>query len=115
VLRVSGAFWQQVVRRLAASADAVVVDISEPSENLLWEIEILKGIQGIRCAYVGHIDRVRPLIDPKGQHGRQTTYAVHLQTLLKDDEVLVYKSESEGAMRGFTSDLAAYLELPASG
>lgn len=117
VLRVSGAFWRQVVRRLATSADAVVVDISEPSENLLWEIETLRGIQGIRCAYVGHIDRVHPLADRKGPHGRQKAFEGQgrLQTLLKDDEVLVYKSESGGAMRGFASDLAAYLESPASG
>jgi hypothetical protein len=114
VLRVSGTFWQQVVHNLAMSADAIVVDISEPSENLLWEIETLKGIQRVRCLYVGQIDRVDRLIHPEKSHQQLKDIDLHLKTLLEDQEVLVYKSAPKGAMRNFAADLSAYLESPAS-
>jgi hypothetical protein len=42
VVRVTNAVWQDSVRRLATVSSAIIVDISEPTQNLLWEISTLK-------------------------------------------------------------------------
>lgn len=42
VVRVTNAVWQDSVRRLAEFSSAIVIDISEPTQNLLWEISNLK-------------------------------------------------------------------------
>jgi hypothetical protein len=42
VVSVTNAVWQDSVRRLATVSSALIVDISEPTQNLLWEISTLK-------------------------------------------------------------------------
>ncbi len=112
VLRVSGLFWQKVVRALSQSADAVVVDISLPSANLLWEIETLKQMKGVICVYVGERRRVVELGNQKGD-GRGDV-RTRLKALLENEAVIAYEAESKAAMRWFVNDLAAYLESPVS-
>ena len=53
VLSVASNVWQQAVERLASVASVLLFDISEPTENLLWEIEELKSRWGSRCIFVG--------------------------------------------------------------
>ncbi len=110
VLQVSGAIWQQVVRDLAASVDAVLVDISKPSENLLWEIETLKNLDDTRCLFVGKLDQVRKIIEGDEKKGSQDDDAHRLKSLLDDDEVLTYRDEEKKTMRIFAKNLEAYLE-----
>lgn len=113
VLRVSGKFWQEVVRRLVMSADAIVVDISEPSDNLLWEIATLEENDGVTAVYVGQLHKVKELITDQSLGDGPDHVMKQLKELLKDKEVLVYESEPKGAMRKFAGNLAAYLEVPA--
>jgi hypothetical protein len=35
-------------------SDACLIDVSEPTENLLWEIEELTKRFGARCVIIGH-------------------------------------------------------------
>ena len=39
VLRVDGSIWQDTVVELARCCGAVVLDVSQPTEHLLWEVE----------------------------------------------------------------------------
>src|SRR5262249_36856726 len=39
VVRVVDALWQDTVRELARTADAIVIDVSTPSAPVLWEVE----------------------------------------------------------------------------
>jgi len=57
VLRVSSAIWQLAVQRIAGSARLVVIDVSEPTENVLWEIAELHRDFGARCVLIGQHDR----------------------------------------------------------
>src|SRR6185295_6376815 len=42
VVRVTNAVWQDSVRKLATFSSAIVIDVSEPTQNLLWEISTLR-------------------------------------------------------------------------
>jgi hypothetical protein len=44
VMSVESLIWQPTVMKLTLHASAVVVDVSIPSENLIWEIERLRSI-----------------------------------------------------------------------
>jgi hypothetical protein len=56
VVRVADPVWQATVREFAARSDAVIVDVSIASENLLWEIRTLLPLLGSRCILVGRRD-----------------------------------------------------------
>lgn len=53
VLRVAGHVWQQTVSALAAMSAASIIDVSEPTEHLLWEIQELERVAPGRWIVVG--------------------------------------------------------------
>jgi hypothetical protein len=56
VVRVADPVWQAAVREFAERSDAVIVDVSVASDNLLWELRTLLPILGDRCVLVGRYD-----------------------------------------------------------
>ena len=46
VLRVASEVWRQTVMRLASAGSLTIIDVSEPTENLLWEIQELTSGPG---------------------------------------------------------------------
>jgi hypothetical protein len=110
VLSVASNVWQQAVERLASVASVLLFDISEPTENLLWEIEQLTGRWGSRCIFVGDYDRVQRLAGnavtrPESLDGR-------LSVLLDGHEVLGYVADRRG-MRRFARALRSKLQTVA--
>jgi len=63
VVRVADEVWREAVQAFAAKSDAVVVDVSEVSENLLWEIRTLLPLLGSRCLIVGRADLLTRTVD----------------------------------------------------
>lgn len=131
VLRAAHDIWQEVVRRLAASVSVVLIDVSEPTENLLWEIAELKDDVRSRWILVGRRDRVEALAadgsrnarsgaDPGagggngegrgGGNGVNPEIASRLRDLLDGERVLVYEGEEKSAMRRFALGLRARFE-----
>jgi hypothetical protein len=53
VVSVASIIWKQVVKRIALQAYTVVIDISQPTDNLLWEIEVMKSRFKSRWILVG--------------------------------------------------------------
>ena len=110
VLSVASNVWQQAVERLASVASVLLFDISEPTENLLWEIEELTGPWGSRCIFVGDYDRVQRLAGnavarPESLDGR-------LSVLLDGQEVLGYVTDRRG-MKRFARALRGKLQTVA--
>jgi hypothetical protein len=110
VLSVASNVWQQAVERLANVASVLLFDISEPTENLLWEIEELTGRFGSRCVFVGDYERVERLAGnavtpPESLDGR-------LSVLLDGQEVLGYVTDRRG-MRRFARALRSKLQTVA--
>ena len=103
VARVANPLWQDVVRRLARLSDAVIVDVSEPSTNLLWELHTL-GAERVRWVPVGRAERLA------GLGGDGSAEAAELRRLLDGREVLAYTPER---LQPFAGALRSSLEAAA--
>lgn len=107
VVKVANRVWQKLVIRLVDSASAVVVDVSEPTENLLWEIEALRREHGLKWLPIGEDDRVDALI--KGGR-RATGLERRFLQLLDGEEVLAYASDRRADMKRFSRQLYSRLD-----
>ncbi|MGE5156058.1 MAG: hypothetical protein ACM3JP_01005 [Betaproteobacteria bacterium] len=102
VLTVHTAIWRDTVRRLAAASSAYLIDVSRPTEHVLWEIEEMTRAGQGDCIFVGHLDRLRRFtgdtrvevlaVGPGSLQGR-------LERLLADREVLAYTTDPNGLDR----------------
>lgn len=108
VLRVSSPVWQATVSRLASVAAVPLIDVSVPTENLLWELEELTGRFGSRCLVVGEHDRVVQLVRTSASSARTAAVDARLLSLIDGSEVLAYTTDRRG-MRRFARALRAKL------
>ncbi|MGH9225306.1 MAG: hypothetical protein ACRD2W_16330 [Acidimicrobiales bacterium] len=85
VVRCADTVWQTVVRRLAELTDAIVIDVSEVSGGLLWELHELGPTRGREWVLVGRRDRLESLLS------EDTPHAAQLRTVLDGQSVLAYR------------------------
>jgi hypothetical protein len=102
ILRVSTPVWQYAVATLASLSPLVLIDVSEPTENVLWEIEALTTRFGDRCVLIGHFDRVSALATASSDRPL-SPLDTRLGVLLKDREVLAYTADPRGLRRFATA------------
>lgn len=107
VLKVADAVWRDVVRELADEATVAVVDVSNPTEHLLWEVTTLQGGDvRARPLLIGRRDRVEALAAARGEDA-----AGRLCERLRGEAVLVYDDPDDRRdMRRFARTLGAALE-----
>jgi len=98
VVRVVAPIWPQVVRRFASVSSLVITDISELSDNLLWEIETLKPASHKQWIFVAHR---RPTEDPRSDSDLYD----RLAHALVSEPVLLY-GDSPEEMSRFATALA---------
>ena len=99
VLRVASHVWQHAVTTLASVSSLPLIDVSEPTDNVLWEIEELTRRFGGRCVLIGHYDRVSTLAALPRTGGPATAVERRLAVLLAGREVLAYTSDPPGLRR----------------
>lgn len=99
VLRVASNVWQQAVKELAALSSLPLIDISEPTINVLWEIEELTRRFGDACVLIGHHERVLSLATSRTSDTTATPVEARLVELLHDREVLTYATDRRGLAR----------------
>ncbi len=99
VLKVDSSVWKQTVSSLASLTSVPLIDVSEPTENLLWEIRELTGQFGARCVFVGHYDRVRRLAADAEETPSLGGLNDRLSILLDGQEVLAYTTDLQGMKR----------------
>jgi hypothetical protein len=104
VLHVANAVWRPTVTTVADVASIVVIDVSEPTENLLWEIAEVERDPETACVLVGNADRLRLLTSSDKPLERQ------LAALLDGQTILAYETTEKG-LRRFGRALRATLEL----
>ena len=112
ILTVESAIWQPTVRRLAAVSAVCLVDVSRPTEHLLWEIEQLTTVPGADCVFVGHVARLRRFTGGPGVEVLAVapdSVTGRLERHLAGKEVLGYTTDPEGLER-FTRALHTRLE-----
>ncbi|MGH9181455.1 MAG: hypothetical protein ACRDY5_07050 [Acidimicrobiales bacterium] len=95
VARVADSVWQPTVLAFAGASAVVLVDVSEASDNLLWELRSLET-DGRRRLLIGRQARVEP-IDPR------------LAEELDGEEVVAY-GEGRRALRRFARALRWHLD-----
>lgn len=66
VVRVVDALWRQTVRALVGVSQVVLIDVSDPTENLLWELGELERAPGIELVLVGSGERLEHLVTTGG-------------------------------------------------
>jgi hypothetical protein len=88
VVRVPTAFWQEAIRGLAEVCDVVIIDVSQPTDALLWEVQNIKPLFDGRWILVGAADRIAPLADP--DTARSGTPQGLLARLIDGEKVLAY-------------------------
>lgn len=106
VLTVDSTVWQLAVGGLAAASAVPLIDVSEPTENVLWEIEQMTRRFGPRCVFVGQRDRVTALTSP-AQTG---SMLARQQQLLAGHQVLAYTNDEQG-VHTFARALRATFEM----
>lgn len=99
VLRVQSSVWQHAVTQLAALSSLPLIDISEPTENVLWELETLIARFGDTCVFIGHYDQVTALATPPQGEPAASSIQHRLATLLRGREVLAYTTDKQGLTR----------------
>jgi hypothetical protein len=106
VVRVASPVWHEAVRGLASVSAAVVVDVSQATDNLVWEVAMLKRELWRRCIVVADGERFMALTE-----GPERAPDVDRQLLemLSGEDVLAYSSDRQGRKR-FARALRARLE-----
>jgi hypothetical protein len=110
VVTVNSAVWQQTVSELADVCAVPLIDISEPTESLMWEIEELTRRFGDRCVFIGAYDRLQELIDHDGDDRMR-----RLSTLLDGRRVVAYTPEGRNTrrfVRALSSTLDRHVRRP---
>src|SRR5262249_45379647 len=95
VLRVDGSIWQPAVTEFATACSAVLIDVSEPTPNLAWEVETLLQDHPDRCVLVGERSQVRALLRSGSPDPARRTVA----TLIDGREVIAYTNDPRGVRR----------------
>jgi hypothetical protein len=120
VLRVSTGLWQQTVARLASIATVALIDVSEPTKNLLWELEVMNHQFGHRSILIGKQDRVDALVESLDQQHERGSLEHGLRLALDGHEILAYTTDRAGmrrfarALRGQLLTLAKDTTAPAT-
>jgi hypothetical protein len=104
VVKVDSALWQEAVLRLACSSQRILVDVSEPSANVIWELEHLTSTAGARCVLVGSREHVSWLA---GAHAEDLSSDLdrRLVRALDGHTILAYGADNAA----FCQDLSAAL------
>lgn len=101
--------WRDAVTEFGTDAAVPLIDVTEPTENILWEIDRMRAAFGHRCVFVGQYERLGHLyVIPK-----PGSVVAQLQQRLDDSDVLAYQTTRRGA-RHFTHAPRAILETQAS-
>ena len=103
VVTVDSAVWRQTVRRFVSRSSLVITDVSELSDNLLWEIETLKPQSNKRWVFVGERGE-DSAHDPPPDIRAATPYQARLSIALQGESVLLYGG-SDAAMVAFEKAL----------
>jgi hypothetical protein len=111
VVRVESLLWPATVSALARRAAAVIVDISEPTENVLWELEEMERLCAGKYVLIGEEASIRRWSAGIVAEPPQSFW-VRFANHLGEAEVLAYTTDQRG-MRRFARALHGRLrDLP---
>ena len=95
VLRVASAVWRETVSRFAAVSSAVIFDVSEPTQNLVWEIEELTVRSRKKCVFICQRERAEEITSASPPR----PFDAYVARLLELEEILAYTTDWRGTRR----------------
>lgn len=98
IARVADAVWRPAVCAVAAQSAVTLVDVSEPTANLQWEIEYLHEA-GCACVFIGEHERLSAWL------AAPNAAAAGVRDLVGNDAVLSYRAGSRAQGRLFRRNL----------
>jgi hypothetical protein len=107
VIRVASPVWRNAVEELASLSSLPLIDISELTENVLWELEELLRRFGDKCVLIGRYEAVTALAALPPTHPG-TSVERRAADLIADRDVLAYTTDPAGLKR-FARALRALL------
>lgn len=109
VVSVAAAAWQAAVSSCLQDIDSVVIDVSVPTVNIAWEIELVAATPRLQVAYIAEESAFR---ESRWESVLPETSLSRLRGLLADDLVLFYNSSSYSRVqsRRFRAALQRALE-----
>jgi hypothetical protein len=108
VLRVATAVWRESVTTLARVTSASIIDISEPTEHLLWELDTLDRLCANRSIVIGEQASVERWSQDVGVASGDTALGARFAARLDGRQVLAYTTDRAG-MRRFARALHGML------
>jgi hypothetical protein len=112
VLRVASDVWRQTVSRFATESSVSLVDVSEPTGNLIWEIEELTVRRRTRCVFICQHDRALE-IAASGSAPDSRPLDADVARLLELEEILAYTTDRRGQRRFARALRSALLSMSA--
>ncbi len=95
VLRVASSVWRQTVSRFASVSSLALIDVSEPTENLIWEIEELRDRTRTKSVFICEHRRAEEITSASSSR----PFDGHVARLLELDEILAYTTDRRGRRR----------------
>ena len=95
VLRVASSVWRQTVSRFASVSSVALIDVSEPTENLVWEIEELTLRSRTRCVFICQRERAEQVV----AGSLDGPFDDQVASLLELEEILAYTTDRRGRRR----------------
>jgi hypothetical protein len=108
VLRVATTAWQQAVEALAAVTSAAILDISELTENVAWELREIERLCPGRCILIGEHARIMRWETADAMSSAPDALDARVAHLLDGREVIAYTTDRKG-MRRFARALYGVL------
>ncbi len=108
VLRVATAVWRESVTALARVTSASIIDISEPTEHLLWELDTLDRLCASRSIIIGEQASVERWSQDAGVESGDTALGASFAARLDGRQALAYTTDRAG-MRRFARALHGML------
>jgi len=111
VAKVSDSLWQQCVSQVAEQVGMVLIDISEPTPNLQWEIERLRTA-ALQCVFIAERSRLQCWFGGD-RDSSMTTAGASVARLVADDCVLLYQADHKLGGASFRPSLQQLLRKAA--
>ena len=109
VVRVVSKLWQEAVSDLAGQVRLVICDVSEPTDNLIWEVERMSARPEVKCVFIGNGPMVQKWAQATGEPDADTP-ASRMKSLLQEQTILVFDPARRFPQRRFTRNLRNSLE-----
>ena len=109
VLSVDDRMWQRTVEEIVGDGSAVLIDVSEPTSNLVWEIETVLRDAPTRTVFVGDRAVVTRWSEDAAK-AADSESARRIQMLLQGRPILTYDVADRKGRRSFRRSLMRALD-----